>query len=231
MKNLRLIFKWPLRLLTGFLLLTGLYFLAAGIGCCLAVNTDFRESPDGIPIAVLSNGIHTDIVVPARNEITDWTKELPYSDVQQADSSYRYLSFGWGDKGFYIETPDWADLKTSTTCKALFWMSSSAMHVSWRKAMPGNTKRSRSFRIPAEKYRELCAFIRESFERKNGNLQHIAAKGYGAQDAFYEANGTYNLFETCNVWTGRALKVSGIRVAAWTPFERSIFQQLPSGDN
>jgi len=35
---------------------------------------------------------------------------------------------------------------------------------------------------------------------------------------FFEAAGTYSLFNTCNNWTSQALKQAGIGTHLWTPF-------------
>ncbi len=215
------------RTFIGILLFLSLYFIVAGICCCIPANRGFSSPDDGILIAVTSNGVHTDILVPAQNELYNWKELLPYSDTKSADSTYGYVSFGWGDKGFYIETPTWADLKASTAFKAMFWMSTSAMHVTWRKKIPATGPRCRSFRISRENYIALCAYIRASFEEKNGRAQYVNAPTYTSYDAFYDAKGRYNLFRTCNVWTGQALKAAGIRVAPWTPFEKSVYVQLP----
>lgn len=221
-------FRYLLRFVAGFFFITGLYLFVAGICSCIPVNSDFTEEKNGIEIAVISNGVHTDIAVPVKNETADWSQLLPCSDVKEADSSYRYISFGWGDKGFYIETPTWADLKASTAFKAMFWLSSSAMHVTWRKDLPADRIRCRRFRISKEKYALLCQYIRDSFcPGTSCPAQCIKAPSYGRHDAFYEARGTYNLFRTCNVWTGEGLKIAGVKVALWTPFEKGVFQQLP----
>ena len=51
----------------------------------------------------------------------------------QPTEDARYVAFGWGDRGFYLETPTWDDLKYSTVLKALFWHSPAVMHVSFYK--------------------------------------------------------------------------------------------------
>jgi uncharacterized protein (TIGR02117 family) len=216
------------RTILGILLFISTYFIAAGVCSYIPVNTDYVPVVDGIKIAVISNGIHADIAVPAKNEIWDWTKIFSYNNVKYADSTFHYLSFGWGDKGFFIQTPTWADLKTGTALKAMFWMSTSAMHVTWRKEVPVNGFRCKVLTITKEKYIELCHYIEETFENGKDNFpEYIQAKSYNDHDAFYETKGTYNLFKTCNVWTGNGLKIAGVRVAIWTPFERCLFNELP----
>jgi hypothetical protein len=49
-----------------------------------------------------------------------------------------YLAFGWGDKGFYLNTPEWADLKVSTALNAAFGLSSSAIHSTFYKKLREN---------------------------------------------------------------------------------------------
>lgn len=230
MKQIRFTFKLIGKIFLGFFLFVGAYFLVAGICSCIPVNTDYENEKGEITIAVISNGVHTDIAVPVKNEISDWSSFVPVSDTKQADSSFQYVSFGWGDKGFYIETPTWADLKASTAVKAMFWMSSSAMHVTWRKNLPVKSASCVRLKISREKYAVLCRYIRNTFDLKNNKPVYIVAPSYGKLDAFYEAKGTYNLFETCNVWTGNGLKEAGVRVAVWTPFEKSVMRQLPQAE-
>jgi len=186
MKYLWLTLKITWKMILGFFLIVAVYFIVAGICSCIPVNTDYKEPASGVTIAVLSNGVHTDIAVPVKNETADWTTLLPYADVQHADSTFRYISFGWGDKGFYIGTPTWADLKAGTAFKAVFWLSTSAMHVTWYDALPQEGMRCRKFRITNENYAALCDFIRRKFDYdSNGKIELIKAKPYGSSDAFY----------------------------------------------
>ncbi|MEO5644520.1 MAG: TIGR02117 family protein [Bacteroidia bacterium] len=214
------------RIFEGISLFISGYFLACWICSFIAVNTDYKIPENGIAIAVISNGVHTDIVVPVKNECRDWTKIFSYSAVKKADSTFHYLSFGWGDKGFFINTPTWADLKASTAINAMFWMSTSAMHVTWKKNVAAGP-RCRIIMISKENYKLLCDYILQTFALRNNVPEFINAPGYSNNDAFYEAKGKYNLFHTCNVWTGIGLKKAGVRVALWTPFEKSVFRQLP----
>lgn len=88
-----------------------------------------------IPIYIYTNGVHTDIVMPVKNELHDWSAKIPFANTTSKKSDYNYVGIGWGDKGFYLDTPTWSDLKFSTAVKAAFWMSESAMHASFYKTM------------------------------------------------------------------------------------------------
>jgi len=73
-----------------------------------------------IQVFVQSNGVHTDIVLPVVNEEMDWSQLFPYGNTVGKHSGYRYVGIGWGDKGFYVDTPEWKDLKASTAFVAAF---------------------------------------------------------------------------------------------------------------
>ena len=42
-----------------------------------------------------------------------------------------YISIGWGDKGFYLDTPTWAELKLSTALIAGFGLGNAALHITY----------------------------------------------------------------------------------------------------
>ena len=99
----------------------------------ISVNDELEKKYDKIPIYILTNGVHTDIVLPIKNEQYNWSNLLKFQHTKSKDSTSKFVALGWGDKGFYLETPTWADLKTSTALKAASGLSSSAMHVTFYK--------------------------------------------------------------------------------------------------
>lgn len=182
------------------------------------------EPHSNITIYILTNGAHTDIVVPVRTETIDWSRLVSFDNTIGKDTTARYAAFGWGDKGFYLDTPTWADLKVSTAFKATFALSTSAMHVTFYKRMHEGAD-CKSIGISLGQYEQLVKYITEGFEKDSaGNFIHIVTDAnYGANDAFYEGIGRYNLFHTCNTWANNALKACGQRAALWTPFESGVF--------
>jgi len=48
----------------------------------------------------------------------------------------------------------------------------------------------------------------------------------GAVDAFFAANGHFNLFNPCNQWTGRVLSQAGVKTGRWTPTSYSLLWSL-----
>lgn len=181
-----------------------------------------------IPVYILTNGVHTDIVVPVRTPQTDWSLLIPFANTHRRDTAAPWLGFGWGDKGFYLETPTWADLTFATAFKAVFGLSTTAIHATYHDTMnPGEN--CRLIRLTPEQYAALTGYIMKSFRmgREARPVFIRTRANYGNDDAFYEARGSYSLFHTCNTWSNNALKACGQRACLWTPFDKGIFYQHP----
>ena len=127
---LKKIFKYTLFFVLGFIAFVLLYLLSAYCLSRIAVGGEANQ-PKEMAIYIKTNGVHTDIVVPVKNEQIDWSKEIKFSNTQLKDSSMKYLAMGWGDKGFYLETPKWADLKCSVAFKAAFALGNTAIHATF----------------------------------------------------------------------------------------------------
>lgn len=199
-----------------------LYVILALLISKIPVNSDVSQNNKEIEIFILSNGVHTDIVVPIKNEYKDWSKEIRFQQTKSKDSLVNYLAFGWGDKGFYLNTPEWSDLKASTAFNATFGLSSSAMHTTFYKKMKEG-EACKKIKISAEEYQKLVTYISDSFHRDTyKNVQWISGNSYGNRDAFYEAKGSYNMFYTCNTWANNALKIANQKASLWTVTDTGI---------
>lgn len=218
-KSLKIV-GWTVLGIVGFLVL---YLVSALLISRISVNSSVSQKNKKVEIFILSNGVHTDIVVPVKNKFKDWSKEIRFQQTKSQDSVVNYLAFGWGDKGFYLNTPEWSDLKASTAFNAVFGLSTSAMHTTFHKNMKLD-ERCKRINISEEEYQELAAFISDSFKRDGqSNVEWIKGNNYGSRDAFYEAKGSYNLFYTCNSWANTALKKANQKASLWTVTDTGIF--------
>ena len=206
---------------------TVIWFAAAFIFPFIKVNTDRLEVKDGIEIFISSNGVHTDFVVPARTEFADLKKLFPTQTFEAVDSSATYIAFGWGDKKFYLDTPTWNDLTFATAFQALAGLGESAMHVTYYRNKLKADDDCKRLVLSEQEFKRLLVYIITSFERDNGKVKLIDHPGYSKNDNFYEAEGTYNLIKTCNVWTGEGLKKTGVPVGIWTPMESGVLRAIP----
>lgn len=178
-----------------------------------------------IPIYIFTNGVHTDIVMPIKTEQFDWSQKIPFENTVSKSSDFNYVGVGWGDKGFYLDTPTWAELKVSTAFYAAFWLGDSAMHTTFYKTMKEGDD-CKKMLITKTQYADLIQFVDSKFD-KNSAGQNILIPTdavYSKDDAFYEAKGSYSFLYTCNTWTNNALKAAGQKAALWTASDFGIFQ-------
>lgn len=200
-----------------------LYFLLAFVLSRIPVNSQVVAGKD-VTIYILTNGVHTDIVVPLRTSIIDWSQKVRFTDTKSHDSSATFVAFGWGDKGFYLETPTWADLSPKVAFRAATGLSTSAIHATFYTILLEN-KNCKRITISTEQYKKLVHFISKSFQQTPSGLFICINTNaqYGEHDAFYEAVGSYSIFHTCNTWANRALQSCEQKSAFWTPFDTGIF--------
>lgn len=222
---MRRFLKYVRNILLVFLSIIALYFIIAFCLSSITVNKKPNNKKD-IAIYITTNGIHTDIVVPAYNEQIDWRKEIKFSDTKSADTSSQFLAFGWGDRKFYLETPEFSDLKLSTGLRAISGLSTSAMHTTYYKYLQENHECIKIM-ISSEQYAELSNYILASFKTDSNNhfINIKTTLNYSNDDAFYDAVGSYSLFKTCNTWANSALKVSEQKACFWTIFDSPIFRK------
>ena len=224
MKILRLVFRLLWRTAVALLTFIAVYALAAWLLPMIPANADFVEAETGTLIYVRTNGVHTDLVVPLRSIAKDWSQRLPFANTSSKNSSATHVAFGWGDKDFYLETKEWADLKASTAFKAVSGLSGSAMHVTFCQP-PALAANCKAVRVDDATLQKLCRLIESGFAKDDsGNLIWIADRYYGTTDSFYEGTGRYGLFFTCNTWTNKVLKDCGLPAAVWTAFDTGIIR-------
>ena len=218
------IIKKLLKYITIFVLALMTYLLTVTLLSFVSVNEDLAENKQEIPIYILTNGVHTDVVLPLKSEHYDWTNQLKPEHTKAKDSTYQSAALGWGDKGFYLETPTWEDLKATTALKAASGLSATAMHVTFYKDLKESNS-CKKLQISSDNYKKLILFINESFQTKSGEYLKIETEAvYGKHDVFYEANGSYSLFYTCNSWANQALKSANQKAALWTISDSGIFR-------
>lgn len=220
-------FKRSARLLGKSVL--GLAGFMVVYGLCIKfvpyIQTGAPSSHDDVTIYLLSNGVHTDFVVPTTTAQKDWSAtfrpELVRDGVRRD-----WLAIGWGDKGFYLNTPTWAELKASTALWAVSGFSSSAIHTTYydEQALTACDKCAK-ITISQAQYQTLIEHIEEALDTKNAQPIFITTDAvYGDSDAFYEGQGSYFLTYTCNTWVNVGLQKMGLPAALWTVTDTGIFQ-------
>ncbi|MDA7913406.1 TIGR02117 family protein [bacterium] len=215
----RKLIRWVKRGLTWMLFLCLSYGVTLLVGL-VPINNDFTPAENGVKVYIVSNAVHADIIVPKKNDIMDWSESFSGNNFLGDTSQETHVAFGWGDRGFFLETETWDDFRLATAANALLLPSKSCLHVSFTR--PANFFDSTSVSISRDQYKQLVEFINGSF-KIDGDNDRIQIEGYAFSrtDAFFDAHGRYHILNTCNSWAGRALKMSGVRTPWLSPMPKS----------
>jgi uncharacterized protein (TIGR02117 family) len=216
------------RVARGVLAAIGL-ILFAYMGLGLALGTIPRETvampaarSDAVTIFVESSAIHTAIIVPKQAAGVDWRDWARSQDLRDPRyAGFPFLAIGWGEAGFFRETPRWRDVRPGTILRAALGSDRTLIHVDHLPLPRANGNDVRMVRLSPHAYRRMVAFIQSSWRRGGPHYT-----GYDAYDAFYEATGRYSARHTCNSWTGDALAAAGVRMGWWTPFPWTVMTWL-----
>ncbi len=205
----------------------GIYLLLVAVGTLVPVNSSFVPTPGGTTVYISTNGFHTDVILPIGDQREKCFAVAADEALGERAKSYSYLSYGWGDKDFYMQSYDGNFPSFSTILDAMFVPSESLMHVTFLRKAPTPGTDVKAVRLSEEQYNRLTGFITASFRKEADRLVKLNQPGYGSNDLFYRAEGNYHMFNTCNAWTGDALREAGVKVSWWTPLESSVFFYLP----
>jgi uncharacterized protein (TIGR02117 family) len=207
--------RWIKRCFLGLASVLAVWVLINLIGL-IPTNNSFLETEDGIEIFVVSNSVHADIVLPLKTSTHDLSEFFPEHHFPSSAGNPSHIAIGWGDTGFFLETPTWSDLKFSTAATALLWTSPTCMHVQLTDV--NVYAQSQSVKLSKTQFRQLVYFILASFQvNADGEFIQVKDAHFGQTDAFFQAKGSYHLFNTCNSWVGGGLRSAGVRAPMMSP--------------
>ncbi|QCE43184.1 DUF2459 domain-containing protein [Psychroserpens sp. NJDZ02] len=213
MKIAKKIIKWFLY----FFLIPTTYIIVSLL--LSSITIERKESHSNVKklIYLNTNGVHLDILIPIENINSFVLSDLKYN------KNEKYLSFGWGDENFYINTPTWGDLTFSNAFKAMFLKSSTLMHVTRYKQKHSDWT---AIKVTPSELDKLNTYLLNTFETtKNGKKIIIKNKAYSSTDNFYKSKGSYSCFNTCNSWVNNAFKESDLKSCFWTPFDFGLINK------
>jgi uncharacterized protein (TIGR02117 family) len=182
-------------------------------------------------VCVSNVGIHTNIIVPIREEIFDWNQHLGLRELTSSGAEgYKYLSFGWGDRLFYMATPTPEDFKLSNALDALTTPGPSVMYVEKLIDIPQNFE-VKCVKVDRGDYLNLMAYIKSAFQMDKQQRAIIAGDGYNLDANFYEAIGSYSVLKSCNAWTAAALRTADLNTPLWDGLSSAILLHLKGSCN
>ncbi|MET4106324.1 DUF2459 domain-containing protein [Hymenobacter sp. UYP22] len=197
-------------------------------GTLVPLNRQFRQTPDGVRIFVVSNGFHTDVVLPLQEPRTghNWLGVLSQPTLTARFARYPYVAFGWGNERFYLGSMGGKIPGPGAIAGALF-PSKTLMHVNFYRVAPDSGSHVVPLRISVEQYRQLTAYVQQGFRPDSlGRMQLRQPAGYTPKDFFFLGTGRYHALRTCNDWTNRGLRRSELRAALKAPLAGSVLFQV-----
>lgn len=215
MPLLRKIGSYLLRALAATVAIVLLYGLAACIGAVIPTRPAKRACPPTQEVFIASNGLHLHLIFPKAQLDSGWLAKL------QIPARAQYVSFGWGDRAFYLGTPTWGDFRLSVGLRAAFLRSETALHVTYYQRARKDWLALPLCNAQAD---VLLRYVQESFASSAG--LPLEAPGYSSRDQFFAARGRYSLLKTCNNWVNNGLKQAGVRTAIWAPFDWGVLWYL-----
>lgn len=215
----------------GLLGFTLLYAGAALDLSAIPLNRSQVMQDGGVPVYLRSDGGHLDLLFPVKSPQLDWTQIFPFpADAPESDHAYAsWIAIGWGEKGFYLDAAAPAAFPNpATTFRAAAGLSTPVLHVAYVKA-PVVNDTCRFLYASQAQYRKLTHYVLQAIAPDaHQQPQGIAPPASeGPYVAFYEAKGTYCIFNTCNTWVNSALKYASMKACIWTPLARPVLNKYP----
>ena len=174
-------------------------------GCRSPPLPTYQETTgDGVTIYLIAAGWHTEIALAVHamhDPLRTATPDFPGA---------RYLSFGWGERNYYMaRAPTVGDAMSALFPGPAVLLVTPLYHPP-RESRATSQVFELSLSPPG--LDRLSNYLWAAFEKSgDGSLRRLAA-GPEPGSAFYAATGTYSASYTCNTWTAEGLRVGGVPV-------------------
>jgi uncharacterized protein (TIGR02117 family) len=162
------------------------------------------DGPRTHVVHVVSHGWHTAIVLPRADLVS--TGLLPEADDFPRAS---FLEFGWGDRVYYPAK----ETTLGMALEAALIPTPAVMHMAALARPPELTypgSETMEIALTENGMRRLAGAIAGEFSRPKGGRAVPVSRGLYPDSNFYDAQGAFHLFNTCNTWTARMLRASGV---------------------
>ena len=201
-----------LKLVAWALTPIALYLVLALIGAFVPSigREDVAEGGGEREIILAAGVIHYDILLPLDDETRAAFSFLDDTRVPLEEG--QWLAVGWGSEAFYTSAGQYSDVTWAALGKALTW-DRSAMRFEVYGGLPIHPDLKRVAMSGAQ-----LDVLRASILDDLGDAPvELEAEGLSETDAFFAAEGAFNMARTCNVWIASKLKDAGVKMGLWTP--------------
>lgn len=186
------------------LIIPSIFFNAKAIKKDRRNNDEVYFEPKDKRVFIIKDYIHSDLVFYS----SDWNSIFV--------TEKKYIVIGWGDRGIFLETKKWPELKISNFIKAFFGLNESVVRVKFIDRLPENYIKNK---IDIDQFESLKNHIMSSFL----DFQEIKKQdGYCEEGVFYRSKLNYNCIKTCNNWVNEGLLKSDLARRTWAPLSFNI---------
>jgi uncharacterized protein (TIGR02117 family) len=165
----------------------------------------YQEAPsDGVTIYLIAAGWHTEIALPIH------AIHGPLRAVTPDFPSSQYLSFGWGERKYYM-----APAPTFDDAMSALFPGPAVLLVTPLYRPPKDSRASAQVfevGLSTAGLDRLSNYIWAAFEKSGDGATRRLGAGPELGSVFYGATGSYSATYTCNTWTAEGLRVGGIPV-------------------
>jgi len=169
------------------------------VGCGPKPSPTYREpSGDGVGLYLIAAGWHTEIALPIH------AIHEPLRTVTPDFSNAQYLSWGWGERNYYMaRAPTFDDAMS-----ALF--PGPAVLLATPLYRPPRDSRASAqvfeLGLSTAGLDRLSNHLWAAFDKSGDGTPRRLAAGPAPGSIFYAATGTYSASYTCNTWTAECLR-------------------------
>jgi uncharacterized protein (TIGR02117 family) len=179
-------------------------------------------------IYVSGDQMHVNLVLPVQNQVFDWNQFIPTQTIGRSSQTYRYLKFGWGDRDFYMNTPNWSEVRITSVLRALLMPGNpTALYVQGYPEFPQEDGVTiKCIGVTQPDYLRLVNFIQNSFQRDPRGQPIRIQDGYDATSGFYKATGHYSILRTCNTWAADGLRAAHLNTPLWSGLAPAVMRHV-----
>ena len=162
---------------------------------------------------------------PAHTQpVFDWSAEFPVGHMRALATPTEWIAFGWGDRGFMLNTPTWSDLRPGTAIVALSGAGSGAMHVEYVETPTAYKSRASESRQPN------TSGWWPTFAHRSCAIARMAGCDRSMRPAILRPMLRPSRRPRCCMQRtdSLALVSAGIRTAVWAPFDTAVFITCPT---
>lgn len=212
--------RWLIRALSAVLSLPVLYYCAGLLGAIWqGPHADLPRAADQF-IGLVRGPIHYDLLLPATPEMRAHFGFAEAAGVPINNPNVEWLIVGWGAREFYTSTATLSQINKSAVWHGITG-DASVMHLD----VSGNLRGVSGLNfvpMSAAQMQALVAKIDASFQRDQTGATVALPERFSDHDAFFAANGQFNILNTCNVWIGEVLRAAGVPFGRWTPTPQAV---------